>query len=103
MRILVLLSMHAHLEGAFRPVDFAALLVISALNLQVLRRGLAAVRHFLVFDHLALIEGGQTSPLDRGNMDEDILAATTLRLDEPVAFGRVEPFHSSCSHLWSPS
>ena len=75
----------------------------SALNFQVLRRGLAAVRHSLAFDHFGLIEGGQTSPLDRGNMYEDILAATTLRLDEPVAFGRVEPFHSSCSHLWSSS
>jgi hypothetical protein len=32
---------------------------------------------------------------------EDILAAA-LRLDEAVAFGRVEPFHSACSHNHSP-
>ena len=56
MRILVLLSMHAHLEGAFRPVDFAALLVISALNLQVLRRGLAAIGDLVVLDRLAFVK-----------------------------------------------
>ena len=69
------------------------------MNLEVLRRGLAAVGYFLVFDNLPLIEGGKTGSLDRGNVDEHVLTTTALRLDETVALGRVEPFHCTLSHL----
>jgi hypothetical protein len=37
----------------------------SALNLEVLRRSLATVRDFLVFDHLAFIERREARSLDR--------------------------------------
>ncbi|MDR3423030.1 MAG: hypothetical protein P4L80_17605, partial [Xanthobacteraceae bacterium] len=35
-------------------------------------------------------------------MDENVLA-TALRLNEPIAFGRVEPLHSAGSHFLSLS
>src|SRR5262249_13040452 len=37
----------------------------SVLDLEVFRRGLAAVRHFLVFDHLAFVESREAGPLHR--------------------------------------
>ena len=42
-------------------------------------------------------EGRQTGPLYRRDMDENVLAAT-LRLNEPITFGRVEPLHDTGRH-----
>jgi hypothetical protein len=50
------------------------------------------------FDGLSLIRTSQASALHRGDMNKDVLAAT-LRLDEAVAFGGVEPSYGTCRHL----
>src|SRR5215469_7429132 len=67
-------------------------------NLEVLCRLLATTAHDFILNNLTLIEGAQSSTLNRGNMDEYVLAAA-FRLNESVALGRVEPFYGSCCHL----
>jgi hypothetical protein len=80
-----------HTEGrAGRPT-------CGSLHLEVLRRGLPLVCNLFVLDLLALVEGRQTGPLYRRNMDENVLAAA-LRLNEPITFGRVEPLHDTSRH-----
>ena len=56
---------------------------------EIVRRLLAAVADHFIVDHLALVEGAQAGPLDRGDMDEHVSAAV-LRLNEPITLGRVE-------------
>jgi hypothetical protein len=74
-----------------------------SLDLQVLRGFLASVAHDLVFDLLTLAEGAQSGSLDCGNVYKHVLAATaTRRLNEAIAFRRVEPLHSACRHVTSP-
>src|SRR5215831_11424308 len=68
-----------------------------SLDLEVLGGFLAAARHDLVCDDLPLIESAQSCALDRRNMDEHVLAAA-LGLNEPIAFGRIEPLHSAFRH-----
>src|SRR5947208_2152937 len=70
-------------------------------HLQIFRRRLAAVGHQLVLDALALIERAQTRAFDRRDMNKNILSAIG-RLNEAVAFGRVEPLHVSGRHPASP-
>src|SRR6202521_2972166 len=70
----------------------------SALNLEVLSRSFAPVRDFLVFDDLPLIETGEAGSFDRRDVDEHIFTAATLRLDEPIALGRIEPLHGAFRH-----
>src|SRR5262245_45368633 len=72
-----------------------------SLYLEVLRRGLSTVGYEFVLDLLALVERAQAGPLDGRHMDEDVLSALG-RLDEAVAFGRIEPLDSSASHYRSP-
>src|SRR5499427_10695396 len=64
---------------------------------EILRRLLAAVADHFIFDRLTLVESGQAGALDRGDMDEYILA-TALGLNESVALRRVEPLHGAGSH-----
>src|SRR5258706_10752177 len=59
---------------------------------------LAALADDVVADLLALAERAHAGALDRGDMDEDVLAAAG-RLDEAKALGGVEEFHDACSHL----
>src|ERR1700704_4144187 len=66
-------------------------------DLKVFGRLLATIAYNFVLDGLTLIKGSQACPLDGGNVNEHILPAA-LRLNESVSFGRVEPFHGSCSH-----
>src|SRR6267154_6064724 len=66
-------------------------------DLQILRRGLAAIAHEFVFHPLALVEGAQSGAFHGRDMNEDILTAVR-RLDEAVAFGGVEPFHVTSRH-----
>src|SRR5438094_605265 len=66
-------------------------------RLDILRRLLAAVADHLVLNHLTLVERAQAGTLDRGDMDEYVSAAV-LRLNESIAFRRVEPFHGTGSH-----
>src|SRR5262247_1206385 len=65
---------------------------------EILGRLLAAVADQLVLDHLTFVERAQAGALDRGDMDEYVFAAV-LRLNESIAFRRVEPFHGASSHL----
>ena len=46
-----------------------------SLHLEVLRRGLPLVCNLFVLDLLTLVEGRQTGPLYRRNVDENVLAA----------------------------
>jgi hypothetical protein len=69
----------------------------SALNLEMFCRCFSFVRDFLVFDNLPLIESAEAGFLDSRDMDKHILAAV-LRLDKPVPFLRVEPFHGAERH-----
>ena len=55
----------------------------SALNLEILCRCFALVCDFLVFDDLPLIETGEASSLDSGDMDKHIFSAG-LRLNKAV-------------------
>jgi hypothetical protein len=50
---------------------------------------------------LTLIEAAHSGPLDRGNMDEDVLSAIG-RLDESEPFLRIEELHGTLSHIWPP-
>ena len=52
-------------------------------------------------DLLTLFEGAVTRPLDRGEVDEHVVA--TLAGDEAEALLRIEEFHSACSQLLVPS
>ena len=70
----------------------------SALNLEVLSRSFAPVRDFLVFDDLPLIETAEAGSFDRRDVDKHISAAATLRLNEPIALGRIEPLHGAFRH-----
>jgi hypothetical protein len=67
-------------------------------DLEVLGRFLAPIAHDFILNDLPLVEGTQSGALDRGNVDEHVLAAA-LRLNESVPFGRIEPLHRSFSHL----
>jgi hypothetical protein len=55
----------------------------------------------LEVDLLALSETPKTSPLDRADVNEHILAAV-VRLNESEALLAVEPLHSTCRHFSSP-
>src|SRR5205085_9456704 len=67
-------------------------------HLEIFRRSLAAVADQFVFDHLTLVESPEACTFDRRDVDEHILVSSR-RLDEPVAFGRVEPFDSAFLHV----
>src|SRR3954471_42539 len=76
-------------------------IVTSLGNLEVFRGAFSAIFHEVVFDHLILVEGGESGTLDRGDMDEHILVSLH-RLDEPVTLGRVEPLDGAFLHRLSP-
>ena len=61
--------------------------------------GLAAPAVLLEFegDFLAFLQASKTSTLDRGDVDENVIAAL-VRLDEAKAFLAVKPFYGSGSH-----
>src|SRR3954463_691350 len=67
-------------------------------DLEVFCRGLAPVADQLVLDALTFVERTQAGALHRRDVYEHVLA-TVGRLDEAVAFGRIEPLHSSASHF----
>src|SRR6516165_933120 len=66
-------------------------------HFEIGRRLLAAVADQFIVEHLALVERAQAGPLDRRDVDEHVSAAV-LRLNEPIALRRVEPFHGASSH-----
>src|ERR1700756_379416 len=75
---------------------------VASSDLEVFGRGLAAVGHEFVFDHLAFVEGAETRPLDGGDVDEHVLVPGR-RTDEAVALSRIEPFDGALLHRLSPS
>jgi len=64
-----------------------------SLDLEIHRRCFSAVLFDLILDLLPFIERTQSSALDCGDVDEHVLAATALRLNESIALGRIEPLH----------
>src|SRR5260370_28712444 len=60
-----------------------------------------AVAYDLERDLLAFVERGQTRLLHSRNVHKHI-APAALRLDEPIAFGRIKPLHSPGRHQSSP-
>src|SRR5262249_51120035 len=71
-----------------------------SLDLEIHRRCFPAVLFDLILDVLPFIEGGQSSALDCGDVDEHILAACLL--NESIALGRIEPLHRAARHCRSP-
>src|ERR1700680_428242 len=67
-------------------------------GLQVGGGGLAALRGDVEAHLLALVQGGHARALHGGDMDENVLVAVA-RLNEAVAFLRVEPLHGTSSQL----
>src|SRR5260370_6806775 len=61
-----------------------------ALNLEVLRRGLAPLGDFFVFDRLSFVARGKTTFLDPTKMNKNVLA-TTLTLAHPHTLRRAHP------------
>src|SRR5207244_6789490 len=75
---------------------------IRSLDLEIHRRCFSAVLFDLILDLLPFIERTQSSALDCGDVDEHVLAATALRLNESIALGRIEPLHRAARHYRSP-
>src|SRR5258708_1398812 len=73
---------------AARPILF---------DLEIYRRLLTAGTLNLVLNGLSFIERCQSGTFDGTDVYEHIFS-TSLRLNEPVAFGRIEPLHSAGSH-----
>src|SRR4029077_4365115 len=65
---------------------------------QVFRRFLAAICDHVEANLGALCEGGETCPLDRRYMDEDILAAG-IRLNETIPLRRIEQLYYPHRHV----
>ncbi|CUX39841.1 hypothetical protein AGR3A_Cc440033 [Agrobacterium tomkonis CFBP 6623] len=57
----------------------------------------AAILHQLVGELLTVVEGGQTSALNSGDVHEYVLR-TVVRLNEAVALGCVEPLYCTSRH-----
>src|SRR4029450_4498022 len=74
---------------------------IASLDLQILGGRLATIADNFEFHLLALVERAEPGPFHGRDMDEHVLTST-LRLNEAVAFGRVEPLDCSSRHPRSP-
>src|SRR5262249_34192498 len=72
-----------------------------SLDLEIHGRCFSAVLLDLILDVLPFVERVQSSALDCGDVDEDVLAAT-LRLNKSIALGRIEPLHRAARHCRSP-
>src|SRR5579871_6195507 len=68
-----------------------------SLDLEIFRRRLSAVAHDLELDLLTFVEGGQAGLFHSRNVNKNVLSAT-LRLNEAIALGRIEPLHSTGRH-----
>src|ERR1035437_3390316 len=72
---------------------------VGSASLETSRRHLpgALIRHEFVFDFLTILEFSQAGLFDRTDMNKDVLA-TSIRLDESKALGRIEPLHCPGRH-----
>jgi len=73
----------------------------SSTDSQVFRGRLAAIFGFLVAQLRTLVEAAKTGSFNGRDVHKDVLAAL-VRLNKPIAFGRVKPLHSTCSHVRTP-
>src|ERR1700689_425088 len=72
---------------------------VSSLHPQIFRALLAAGHHDVV-GHLGSFGQRRKSRfLERGDMDEHVLVATAIGLDETVTLGRIEPLHCAAWHV----
>src|SRR6202166_4265610 len=69
---------------------------------QIFRGFLALVRDNVERDLGALDQRTEARLLHRRDMDEHVLAATTVRRNEPVTFLAVKPLHGSTRHAALP-
>jgi hypothetical protein len=69
-----------------------------SLNPEIFGRRFASVGHLLILDNLPFIQTAEAGLLNRGDVDEHVLAAATLRLNKSVPFLRIEPLHGTCRH-----
>jgi hypothetical protein len=66
-------------------------------HLQIFRALFVLVRHDIIGDLGAFAQIAQARPLDGRDMDEHVLPATAIGLDETVTLGRIEPlFRLAC-------
>src|SRR5215471_9671867 len=95
-----MMSLNCKVGRHFRPAHFALPIRqrdALSLDLEVLGRRFSTIGDDLVLDVLALVEGTEAGPLHRRDVNKHILP-TALRLDEPIAFSRIEPLHRSGRH-----
>jgi len=74
----------------------------TSLHPEIFRRFPALVRDNVERDLCALAQVTQPSLLDGRDVNEHVLAATAVRLDEPVTLRRIEPLHCSARHVRTP-
>src|SRR6185437_7000778 len=72
-----------------------------SLDLEVLRGSLSTVLDEFELNGLAFIQRAKACALDCGDVNEHILPAF-LRLNEAVAFRRIEPLNGALRHACSP-
>jgi hypothetical protein len=63
----------------------------------------SAVFFDLILDLLPFIERAQPGTLNSGDVNKHVPAATALRLNESIAFGRIEPLHSAACQRYGMS
>jgi hypothetical protein len=74
----------------------------SVLDLEILRRRFALVRHLVVVDNLPLVQAAEAGLLDGRDMHKYVLSAASLRLNKSVPLLRIEPLHGAACHSISP-
>src|SRR6266566_3459126 len=75
--------------------------MVASGDLEVLRRALAAIGDELVLHSLTFVERAQAGALHGRDVDEHVFVSGRWP-DEPIAFGRVEPFDGAFLHGRSP-
>src|SRR6516162_5369523 len=71
-------------------------------RLEFHRRCFSAVVYDFILDLLSLLERAHSTTLDSENVHKHVLAAAS-RLNEPIAFGWIEPFDGAVGHSRSPN
>src|SRR6185437_2074814 len=72
-----------------------------SLDLEVLRGSLSTVLDEFELNGLAFVQRAKARALDCGDVNEHILPAF-LRLNEAIAFRRIEPLNGALRHACSP-
>src|ERR1700731_4444671 len=93
-----------YIRGRSRPVKVAVARYRCSACLEIFGRFLAVLRaaHDFERDFLTLVQRVQACAFDGADMDEHVLAAV-IRLNEAVAFLRIEPLYGALAHGSCPS